>query len=74
LIGTIEGKEIIINLRLMELRSFYESIQAVSSKELGTLLQESSDLNEAYSLFTETQGTMVSRFPSSFFSFFCDVF
>lgn len=59
LTGTVEGKEISINLRIMELRSFYESIQSVGSKELGILLQESAELNEAYNIFIETQGRMV---------------
>jgi hypothetical protein len=43
----------------MELRAFFESIQAISKSELAILFQESAPLKEAYNNFVETQGTMV---------------
>jgi hypothetical protein len=58
--GVIESKEIAINFRVLELRAFFESLQAVNSQELGILLQESKDLQESYQMFIETQGTMVN--------------
>lgn len=61
LMGIVEAQEITTNLRLAELRSFFESIQAMNIKELGILLQESTELNEAYGRFSETQGSMVSN-------------
>lgn len=66
LMGVVEAQEITINLRIAELRSFFESIQAISIKELGILLQESKELNEAYSRFSETQGSMVRVIYFSF--------